>query len=257
MHWFPLFLNLFALGTAGALAAVPAREIGRYFFKFHSTTVLVVVSVAALLGRPWEGLGSGTGVQRAAAAAAFLFAVVVLVQNVVVRASAGDVEFRMILLPALAGAAFAALAGCADRSPGEGLLLAVHLLTAAAVLGTALVAMTTGHWYLANAQLPIGILVRLTGMHVLAVGLKAAVTATYGILRFETYSGLEDFYKLVIGVRIGAGLILAMVLALMSLSCAKRKATQSATGILYVSVVFVLIGETISLYLTLGTGRPI
>jgi hypothetical protein len=44
---------------------------------------------------------------------------------------------------------------------------------------------------------------------------------------------------------------------MMSLSCAKRHANQSATGILYVAVVFVLIGETISLYLTLGTNRPI
>ena len=62
----------------------------------------------------------------------------------------------------------------------------------------------------------------------------------------------------VMSVRMIAGLVMAMILALMSLSCARRRANQSATGILYVVVVFVLIGETISLYLTLRErGTPI
>ena len=46
-----------------------------------------------------------------------------------------------------------------------------------------------------------------------------------------------------------------MTLALMILSCAKGKANQSATGILYVGVVFVLMGEVISLYLTLKPAK--
>jgi len=55
-----------------------------------------------------------------------------------------------------------------------------------------------------------------------------------------------------------AGIVLAGVLGLMALSCAKRRANQSATGILYVAVVFVLIGETMSIALTLGAHpRPI
>ena len=94
-------------------------------------------------------------------------------------------------------------------------------------------------------------------MFVGAIGLKTVVVLIYAITRFEEYWRLEDFYKLVMGVRVAAGIVLAVVLALMSLSCAKRHANQSATGILYVAVVFVLIGETISLYLTLGMQRPI
>jgi hypothetical protein len=130
-------------------------------------------------------------------------------------------------------------------------------LSAALVLGTSTVAMSTGHWYLANAELSFDILIRLCRMFVLAVGIKSVIVAIYAVWRFEEYWRLEDFYKLVMGVRIAAGIVLSMVLALMSLSCARRHANQSATGILYVAVVFVLIGETISLYLTLGRQWPL
>ena len=41
------------------------------------------------------------------------------------------------------------------------------------------------------------------------------------------------------------------------LDCVRRRANQSATGILYVAVVFVLIGESVSMALTLSFGRPI
>ena len=58
-------------------------------------------------------------------------------------------------------------------------------------------------------------------------------------------------------MRVLAGIVLATALALMSLTCAKARSNQSATGILYVGVVFVLIGETVSMYLTLGQGRPV
>ena len=43
----------------------------------------------------------------------------------------------------------------------------------------------------------------------------------------------------------------------MAYSCAKIKANQSATGILYVATIFILIGELDSLYLTLGRGLPV
>lgn len=255
MSWFPLFLHLFALGTAGAMAAVPFREIGKYWFKFHAMLALLLVTAAVLLGRPWSGFAAG----RFAAGLAFAFAAAVLLENVIVRAASGDLRADALLLPASVGVPFVAVAafGLTKFGAGAALLLALHLLTAAAVLGTSLVAMTTGHWYLSNAKLSFDILKRLCRLFVLALAAKAAVSAVYAATRFADYWALEDFDKLVMGVRLGAGLAMALALGLMSLSCAKRRANQSATGILYVAVVFVLIGETISIYLTLGAGRPL
>lgn len=259
MSWFPVFLLLFALGTGASLIAVPYRQIGKYYFSFHATVLLILVAVAMLVGQPWKELGQGTAYTKVVAGLSMLYALLVLVQNVVVRAAEAELRVDALILPVSAGAIFAIMAafGWTSYGVGSAVLLTAHLLTAAMVLGTSMIAMSTGHWYLANAQLSFDILIRLCRLFVASIGLKSVIVLIYAISRFEEYWRLEDFYKLVMGVRVAAGIVLAVVLALMSLSCAKRHANQSATGILYVAVVFVLIGETISLYLTLGTNRPI
>ena len=259
MNWFPVFLYLFALGTGATLLAVPYRQIGKYYFSFHSTMLLVLVAVAMLVGQPWKDLGQGTAYMRVVAGLSMLYSVLVLAQNVVVRAAEGDLRKDALILPVSAGAIYAIMAafGWTAYGTGAAVLLTAHLLTSALVLGTSMIAMSTGHWYLANAQLSFDILIRLCKMFVGAIGLKAVIVAIYAVTRFDDYWRLEDFDKLMMGLRIGAGIALSVLLALMSLSCAKRHANQSATGILYVAVVFVLIGETVSLFLTLSKHTPI
>ena len=259
MTWFPILLQLLALGTGAALLAVPFRQIGKYYFNFHSTILLVLVAAAVLIGKPWQGLAQGTAYMRVVAGLSLLFALLVLAQNVVVRAAEKELRIDALILPVSAGSVFVIMAafGRTEYGTGTALLLTVHLLSAAMVLGSSLVAMSTGHWYLANAQLSFDILIRLCRIFVASIGVKSVVVAIYAVTRFEEYARLEDFFKIVMATRVLAGIVLAVVLALMSLSCAKRHANQSATGILYVAVVFVLIGETISLYLTLGTPTPI
>ena len=51
MSWFPVFLHLFALGTGASLLAVPFKQIGKYYFNFHSTILLVLVAAYFLLVR--------------------------------------------------------------------------------------------------------------------------------------------------------------------------------------------------------------
>jgi hypothetical protein len=259
MSWLAVLLHLFALGTVTAIALVPFREIGRYYFRFHATIALVLAAFAVLLGRPWERLVAGPAPGRIAAAGALVFAVSVLVQSVVVRAVREDLRRDALLFPASVGLPFAALVAFAEtpHGVGETALLAFHLWTSAAVLGTSLVAMTTGHWYLANAALSFDILRRLTGAFVLALTAKWIPSFLYAWLNADRYGDLEDFDKLVMGVRMGAGIVLAYALAFMAHACAKRRSNQSATGILYVGVVFVLIGEVISMYLTLEKRWPI
>lgn len=257
--WFPMFLSLFALGVGAASSTVPFREIGRYYFTFHANIALFAVAIAVILGKPWEGFGAGSPLARFAAVAGMVYALSVLVQNGVARAARKDLRVDALLFPVSVGVPFVALAvfGLPKYGPGEALLLLVHLLTSAAVLGSTFTAMTTGHWYLSNAALSFDILARLCRFAAGAVAAKAVVVAVWAVARFGRYWALEDFDKLVMGVRIGAGLVFGMALSLMSLACAKRRANQSATGILYVAVVFALIGEAISIYLTLGKGRPI
>ncbi|HEV3027179.1 MAG TPA: hypothetical protein VG457_06370, partial [Planctomycetota bacterium] len=229
MSWLAVFLDLFAMGMGASLIAVPYRQIGKYYFSFHSTMLLVLVAGAVLVGQPWSLVGHGTAYMRVVAALSMLYAALVLVQSVLVRAAEADLRVDVLILPVSAGSVFIIMAafGWTEYGTATALLLTFHLLSAALVLGTSMVAMSTGHWYLANAQLSFDILIRLCKMFVLAIGIKSIVVAIYAVWRFEDYWRLEDFYKLVMGVRIAAGIVLALVLALMSLSCAKRHANQS------------------------------
>jgi hypothetical protein len=257
--WFPVFLNLFAMGTGATLIAVPYKQIGKYYFNFHATILLVLVAVAMLVGKPWQGVAQGPAYMRVVAGLSILFAILVLVQNVLVRAAKDELRSDALILPVSTGAVYVIMAcfGWTAYGTGTAVLLTFHLLSSAMVLGTSMVAMSTGHWYLANAALSFDILIRLCRLFVLAIVAKAAIVLLYAGLHLEQYWRLEDFYKIIMGTRFLAGIVLAVALALMSLACAKRHANQSATGILYVAVVFVLIGETMSLYLTLQKDLPI
>ena len=57
-----------------------------------------------------------------------------------------------------------------------------------------------------------------------------------------------------LSMRIGMGLVLPTVFAIMAWQCVKLRSTQSATGILFFMSVFVLIGELTSRYLAGRSG---
>jgi len=53
------------------------------------------------------------------------------------------------------------------------------------------------------------------------------------------------------------GLLAPLVLAPFALKTARMKSNQAATGLLYVGLVFVLVGELLGSYLTLRSGLPV
>jgi hypothetical protein len=61
---------------------------------------------------------------------------------------------------------------------------------------------------------------------------------------------------LLVGTRWLVGLLVPAVFVYMAHDCIRRRSTQSATGILYVAGVLILIGELVALYLTRETGLP-
>jgi len=247
MNWFATFLLLYALGTAAAAAVVPGREIGAYFFRFNGLVMLGFAVVACLVGRPLIHGRTPADISAAAFAASCLAMAV------------GGRRAALFLVPAVLGAAFAAAAAFAARPGAAGALLTAHLLSAALILGASLVAMILGHWYLANAALSFDLLLRLTRLFVAAAGIKIAISGVYIATDAERLWRMlgEHFDGILACVRIGAGLGGGLTLAVMAHSCAKIRSNQSATGLLYVAVVIVLIGELVSMYLTLERALPL
>jgi hypothetical protein len=116
-------------------------------------------------------------------------------------------------------------------------------LTSAALLGLATAAMLLGHWYLIAPTMSIRPLLRLLAGLFAALGLRAL---TAGVALGPWLAGEVPFDRVAwlwLATRWGAGMAGPLVLTGMAWQAARMRSTQSATGILYVVVIFVFLGE--------------
>ena len=124
-------------------------------------------------------------------------------------------------------------------------------ISAVAILGSVNLAMLLGHWYLVVRGMPIEPLKRLTIAFLLATAARALLVA---VVLFTV--GERDLYRITIAqgiffwMRVGWGILGALVLYPMIWGTVKIRSTMAATGILYVAVVAVIIGEVLSTYLS-------
>ena len=254
MPWFPIFLLLAAAGTSAGLLLAPP-QMGRGFFRFHAGMLLVLATLAVAVGRPLIGT-SWTAVLPGIMAW-------VLVADILVIAGLSFSSPKVVspmahLLPVATGVMMATTIALAltPGKFGEGLLLALHLITCGALIGSVLVAMNLGHAYLQNAALSFDHLARLAKFFLASAIAKTVISVALlapqaGSLWATIGTELDS---MLVAVRVGVGLAFTIVLAFMVLSCARSRANQSATGILYAALVIVLVGEGLSMHLTLGRG---
>jgi hypothetical protein len=144
---------------------------------------------------------------------------------------------------------------------------AASFLASTLLLGTVMSAMITGHWYLVNRRLTIqplriatmlflgAIVLRLVFViavvSVLALSREALVSqAAQALLQFSGQGWL--FW-----LRLAIGLIGPLIFGGMIYATVKIRSTQSATGMLYATVVFVFLGEAFAKFIWLFTGIPV
>jgi hypothetical protein len=219
-----LALVMFALGTW--LAFQPPRERPPI-----AVFIVLGVGILAQLGFVQAGF---RGAQRGLAAFCFLF-------SVVTGAALLSPSFPLNPPPMwLMDAAL--LSGCA---------------VIAAASGIALMDMLLGHAYLTASKMTLHPFVRLN----LALGVAMAVSIVLTIVAvvIEMRYRIDLFwgrYGLLLITRWLVGLLVPAAFIYMAHDCIKRRATQSATGILYVAGVLIFIGEIVSLYLLRETSLP-
>jgi hypothetical protein len=268
---FLLFLLALACGSLSTLFWIPEDDLGRGYFQMNALVVLGLVGLATAvveLGSP-APFGPDPAAGRAALVAtlggAFAYYAAVWRQSW----RWGRVAATLTLA---AGGTALWLAGSAlvrplAALPHHRVLLAATLLASALMLGWSLITMLLGHWYLVAPKLTFRHLTVFCWV-LLAVVLTrcatvAATLATAGSLdpRIEPnpwrlLTGFEG-QGMFFWFRILWGLAIPVALAWMSLHCARQRSNQSATGILYVLVVGVLVGEITAFYLSVTTGVPI
>jgi hypothetical protein len=232
-----------ACGLTAALLVLSPKDVAPRFYRTQFLTVLGLTAAAAVLLRDsatatlWIALGAALGLS-------FLGSFVWSLEG----APAGLSMIVLDTLALLAGLALepanAALAGTA----GSRTLLFLNQATSAVLLGTATSAMLMGHSYLIAPAMSITPLMRLlialfvaTALRMLAAGVGLwcwTEQHPLGSLAEETYLWLP--------LRWGVGFIGPLVFGWMARESARIRSTQSATGILYVVVVFCFLGELTS-----------
>lgn len=257
-----VFLLALAAGTVSTAFWIPERELGRGYFQTNALIVLGLLAILTTLVatatiEPWNAKPTRSLLYLGFGA------------SFVVYAAVWRQHWEVARWASVAGlAALAVALWRVDLNPRFAFVPEVvphlTLLASALILGWSLVTMLLGHWYLVAPKLNFrhlkrfcwvlaALLTARIAISLLAMSAAAAADDSRGWLALASASGWGMF----LWVRVLWGLVGALLLTGMALHCARRGSNQSATGILYVVVVSVWIGEASALFLQAMTGVPV
>lgn len=231
------FSALLAAGLTWALALTPKSEVQSGYFRSCVLVVFGLIVVALLSG--WSELTTlqASLLIGAAVVSYFNFACFHLE-----RLSAAKWMLWVLSLALLAPVIVAAEP---SAESSRGFILANELV-GAALLGVSMAAMLLGHYYLTAPWMSLLPLKRLV-MGILVAGCARGLVELCRVFgtSFVAAVTLDSTMDWVfyVGFRWIVGVAGPIILAVLTWQTLKIKATQAATGILYVAVIFTLIGE--------------
>ncbi len=282
-----LVLLQLAVGLAICNLLTPSKDLSGGFFALHGLIAAVALCVSWLVsgnggfllrreeGDPAHGVAATLGVQPWFAGALFAVALTALVAHTLVAransAASRTLSKNLLFISACSSAALLLSRARVEpfiSLPGIGRTwLAAGLILGALLFGAVVWAMNLGHWYLVSTWLPFGLLVRATEAFAVLVLLRAAFAAV--ALGFVARSSAGEGGEALAGLldpmrdgfffwsRVAWGLLAPLILAPFVVKTARMKSNQAATGLLYVGLVFVLVGELLAAYLTRRSGLPV
>ncbi len=275
-----LFLYQLSVGILMTLAVMPLKEVDRKFYQLSSglAAVLMAIALGMVVYYPFElpkNFGISTeqlgSLPQWALGLFCLYLAVLLFSYLRLRMKKIAGAKTLVRISAGIGMVALAVQGLVYRPDSlygglKAWVMPIDFLTAAMFLGVFMLAMVFGHWYLVQAM-PKRLLRRMTEILILILVVRVLVVGgslwVYGSQvsgGAEAISNLMDMWQghgMFFWQRILTGLAIPLVLSYMIYSTAKIGANQSATGLLYVGVVFVIIGEMISKYMFVMSGIPI
>jgi hypothetical protein len=248
-----------ALGMLACLLVLPRRQVHPRYYRTHFLTAL---GLAVLAGAFTWSTANGPALAFLGAAVVLTFAGSVVWS---LEGAPGGLGIAALAVVALGGALWMQTAPAIQpQSPDDAEFgpppqsvarvtaeVAATNVASAAVLGTVLSAMLMGHSYLIAPGMSLVPLLRLIALVVVAVLLRGAVDARALWCWTAAHPSIKlgNDMLLWLPLRWLAGFVLPLVLAWMAWQSARIRSTQSATGILYVVVIFCFLGELTDLLL--------
>ena len=265
--FFFLFSQL-GVGMMLTLLFISPRRIGNGFFKFASQTAGILMGVTLVFNYMFPSpyrVGHGPEILL------WISVMLTVLYNRVVNLDKFTLAQGLLIGATATGLvsiawdslAFTRLLHVAGF---EHWMLAINHFAATAVLGSVLLTMVFGHWYLVIPRLSIDHLMKLTKVLMGAILLRmASVVVTFALIRMEPSLSVWDLFSALMitmnwGIffwpRILLGIVAPIVLAYMIHSTVQIRHTQAATGLLYVAVVTLLFGEFFSKFLLFAAKLP-
>ncbi len=243
-----VFALRLAAGMIACLLLLPTAVINPRFFRTHFLTALALAGLSLTLVRDSADATLLT-LLGTALVLAFVGSMVWGLEG-----APGGRAFIVLTTLALSGGLVWLEATMADRPPLLPLLLGDA--TSAALLGSALTAMLLGHSYLIAPTMSLKPLMRLLAVLAGATVARLAVdgyalgcwTAVHSLVNLKDGDAV-----LWLPLRWLIGFLAPLGLDWMAWQTARLRSTQSATGILYVVVIFCFLGELTGQLLR-GTG---
>jgi hypothetical protein len=248
---FPLFCLRLACGLAGCLLLLPPTQINPRFYRAQFLTVLGLSAAAAVF------LEGATGALGVTLGTALVFSFLGALAWSLEGAPLGKTMAAVVTL-SLGLALWWTAPQPDERLSSDqhftGLALASQL-SSAALLGAATTAMLVGHSYLIAPSMSLVPLFRLLGALFAALLIRGSV-AGMGLWFWSAEHSLRNLndVTLLLPLRWGLGLVAPLVLGGLAWQTARIRSTQSATGILYVVVIFCFLGELAGQLLLKMTG---
>jgi hypothetical protein len=271
------FLLVFAelaFGGMVAIAVPPFFKVERGFYKSSAAVYLgagliAAVGFALLATRNVEPMAPSATFLWIDSAVWILFCIAVAAYMLTLWTDLGLLRARCYLASLIIGLIGVVIAALTLKPPGFGPLAvagyALSGLLSSAVLGLASGGMLFGHWYLIDPNLPVDYLrtiVRLLGIALVAELLVLfAIMAMLGLLgghaSTEAVAVLFNSDSMLLGMRLILGPVASIILAWMTWQTLKIPQTMAATGLLYIAVMSVLVGELMGRFILFRTALPL
>jgi len=248
-----LFCLRLAVGLLSCLLLLTHAKINPRFYRTHFLIALALIAVAA-------GFGHETGGTRLLVTLGV--AIALCLAGFFVWSLEGAPLGRVtIWLAALALGVGIVQFETASEQPDNLRWRLVADGTSAALLGSATSAMLLGHMYLIAPGMTMAPLIRLLTSLVCSILARLALSGL-ALWLWSSTGGhslftLQDETVLLLPLRWGLGFVGPLVLTVMAWQTAKIRSTQSATGILYVVVIFCFLAELTGQLLQSTTGYPL
>ncbi len=139
----------------------------------------------------------------------------------------------------------------------SGALSLVSIPSSGLLMGITLATMLLGHWYLNSPTMDLAPLQRMMLAMAVAVAVQTVVSALGLACELRYSTELSTAWLLFLVLRWSFGLFGVAVLVWMAWQTLKIPNTQSATGILYVAVIGVFVGELTGLLLSAESAFPL